>query len=364
MKRHVFAAASAASLMLLAAACSGGGTTGGHTDPLPKPTATAAAQGLWVANGTNVVEFASTQLIPGTSDPAPHLVLNSGVFGAPQGVVFDAAGDLWVIDGGTAATGGSIKPGLYKFTPSQLAAQVGSQTPATPSVAIGGNQFVFPQQAVFDTKGDLWVTDNGGNAVYEFTPSQLAATGTPTPTVTITANPALNGPLGIAFSPAGNLYIANNGGTTIDEFSASQIASASGAVTLVPAAVLSNNGMTIQAPWALAFDASGNLWSSNANAPNTLVKFAASVITTTGSPAAAVTLSPATVGGNLTLSSPNGIGFDAHGDLAAISSASPFGVAIFGASTLGTSGSTTTDFLVGATTTLNAPAGDTYGPSY
>lgn len=37
---------------------------------------------LWVANGTNVVEFGN---IPdGTHDEKPKLILNSAVFGAPQ----------------------------------------------------------------------------------------------------------------------------------------------------------------------------------------------------------------------------------------------------------------------------------------
>jgi len=44
--------------------------------------------GLWVANLTNVVEFGT--LPDRTHDQKPKLELNSAVFGAPQGVVFDA----------------------------------------------------------------------------------------------------------------------------------------------------------------------------------------------------------------------------------------------------------------------------------
>ena len=47
---------------------------------------------LWIANGTKVVEFVPLQLDPGAMDKAPHLVNNSSVFGAPQGVTFDAEG--------------------------------------------------------------------------------------------------------------------------------------------------------------------------------------------------------------------------------------------------------------------------------
>ena len=84
-----------------------------------------------------------------------------------------------------------------------------------PNVALTSTALVFPQQAVFDTAGNLWVSDNGANAVYVFTAAQLAAGGSQSPTVTITANPAFSGPLGITFSANGALWVANNARTTI-----------------------------------------------------------------------------------------------------------------------------------------------------
>jgi hypothetical protein len=76
-----------------------------------------------------------------------------------------------------------------------------------------------------------------------------------------------------------------------------------------------------------------------------------------------VTLSPTNVGDNSTLSSPNGIAFDNLGDLAAISSATPFGSVLFGHEQLLTGGALTPNiFLVGKQTTLNAPAGCNFGP--
>ena len=75
---------------------------------------------LWVANGTNVVEFSPSQLNNGVSDPTPRRTISSSVFSSPQGVVFDYYGDLWVIDGGTMASGGTVAPALYEFTPKQL----------------------------------------------------------------------------------------------------------------------------------------------------------------------------------------------------------------------------------------------------
>jgi hypothetical protein len=319
---------------------------------------------LWIANGANVVEYLPGQLSSSTASMAPHLVNNSGAFGAPQGVAFDAAGDLWVIDGGTVAAGGKVKPALYEFTPAQLAA-LGTNNSPDPNVTINSALFTFPQQAVFDPLGNLWVSDNGSNAVYVFTPAQLAATGAAvTPNDTITSNPAFSGPLGIAFDPFGDLFIANNASTTIFGFKAMNLPTTTATVTLTPDVILADNGKgSIQAPWALIFDTYGNLWSSNANAPNTIVKFSQANLFESGMPTPAVTLSPATIAGNSTLAAPNGIAFDNLGDLAAISSAAPFGVAFFGHTQLIAGGTVNPSaFLVGSATTLNAPAGCVFGP--
>jgi hypothetical protein len=336
------------------AGCSNGSNM---TKMPPPPTA------LWVANGTNVLEYLPSQLVAGSTAMAPHLMNNSSAFGAPQGVAFDSVGDLWVIDGGTVSTGGTVQPALFEFTPAQLAA-LGTHNNPTPNLTIQSADFVFPQQAVFDAKGNLWVSDNGANSVFVFSPAQLAvANSHASPTTSITSNPAFNGPLGITFDATGDLWVANNATTTIFEFKALNLPQ-SGTVTLAPNVTLSDDGNgSIQAPWALIFDAKGDLWSSNANAPNTVVEFAAASLTASGSPKPAVTLSPAMEGMNATLSAPNGIAFDSLGDLSAISAATPFGIALFGQTQLTAGGAINpTQFIVGAATTLNAPAGCNFGP--
>jgi secreted PhoX family phosphatase len=328
---------------------------------------------LWVANGTNVVEFSPSQQVSGVSDPAPRRTISSSVFVSPQGVVWDYYGDLWVIDGGTAASGGTVAPALYEFTPKQLS-NLSSNSAPTPAMTISSASFVFPQQATFDRGGNLWVTDNGSNAVYVFTAKQLSATATATvPAVSITST-AFSGPLGVTFDFRGNLWVANNAATTIVGFSASSLPVVNSSSTttttraLTPSVTLSDNGSgSIQAPWALAIDGNGNLWSSNANAPNTVVEFTQSQLATTGSPTPNITLASATVSNNATLVAPNGIAFDNYGDLAVMSSGAPFGMAGYGPSQLRTNPAsplTPAVFLVGTTTTLNAPAGVTFGPTY
>jgi len=84
---------------------------------------------------------------------------------------------------------------------------------------------------------------------------------------------------------------------------------------LTPDVVLSDdwNG-SIQGPWALFFDKAGDLWSSNANSPFTLVKFGPNQITTSGDPTPETTISPFEVkvekSFDESLAAPNGIAID------------------------------------------------------
>jgi hypothetical protein len=329
-------------------------------------------KGLWIANGMNVIEYIPSQFKPGVLDSAPHIAINSTVFGAPQGVTFDAMGNLWVIDPGATVNGVKNTPALFEFNPTQLA-ELATNADPDPVATITSAALNFPQQAAFDGAGNLWVTDHGNNTVLVFSLAQVSATGITkvTPMVTLSATPAFNGPLGITFDAAKNLWVANNGsngtspiGTTIVEFTAAKLAGvmATAAATLVPDVTLSDDGQgSIQGPWQLFFDASGNLWSSNANPPSTLVRFMQSSLAATGNPVPGVTISPTMVSGNPSLDAPNGLCLDQNGNVAATNSANAFGVPFYGVKQLMNGSPTPDTFFIGATTTLNAPAGCEFG---
>jgi hypothetical protein len=343
-------------------------------------TAVMNSKGLWVANGMNVIEYIPSQLMSGVSATVPHLAINSAVFGTPQGVTFDAAGNLWVMDP-AGVVNGTTTPALFEFSAAQLAALAMNSAP-TPVATITSTALAAPQQSVFDGKGNQWVADHDGNAILVFTAAQLAMQGdNPTiPAVTLTSA-AFNGPLGIAFDSTGNLWIANNGGvagengaadspagTTIVEFAAAHLpmVPTSGMVTpdLVPDITLTDSGSgSISAPWALAFDSSGNLWSSNANPPSTLVEFSKAQLMASGMPAPAITISPVMDGGNPTLDAPNGLCFDNAGDLAATNSAGAFGIPIYSKTQLMSGSIMPNTFIIGGATTLNATAGCNFGPA-
>lgn len=365
--RHIAIRPSRARLRALAtlatlalASCSGHHGGGG----IPKTGGGGVSQALWVADGTAVDEFLPSQVAAG-GDQTPHLALASASFGSVLGAAFDSSGNLWAIDAGTISAQGTAQPALYEFTPGQLSS-LGSNPAPVPTRAINFVGFSLPQTGTFDAGGNLWVTDFGRNAVYEYTPSQLAAGGfNLTPNVQLSANPAFNGPIGVAFDASGNLWVSNYTSNTIDEFAATALPTAFGSiVTLAPNIVLQSNGSSIANPWGLAFDKSGNLWSSNAaTATNTVVSFAKTAIVASGKPSV-LTISPANDQGNATLAAPNGLAFDSQGDLAIVSSGVPYGVAVFTASQLAGGGALVpSDFLVGGNTTLVTPAGAVFGPT-
>ena len=90
---------------------------------------------------------------------------------------------------------------VVEFTPAQLAA-TGTPTPAVTLSATAGNSLDGPDGLAFDPAGDLWVT-NFIPSVVEFTPGQLATTGSPTPAATIAgAGTGLSAPFGIAIKSA------------------------------------------------------------------------------------------------------------------------------------------------------------------
>jgi hypothetical protein len=277
-----------------------------------------------------------------------------------------------MIDGKPAAA-------LLKFSSGQLTA-LGMTNMPEPAAIITSTSLAFPQQSVFDAAGNQWVSDHNNNTILVFTAAQLAMTGTNNlmPTVVI-SSAAFNGPLGIVFDSAGNLWVANNGGvpinastnspvggTTIVEFAKAHLPAVptTGMLTpdLTPDITLSDNGEnSIQGPWELAFDAMGNLWSSNANPPFTLVQFAKTNLMATGTPTPGITISPTMDMGVATLNNTNGLCLDTAGDIAA-TNAVDAGSAPFYTTPLKSGAITPQTFFSGTTTTLTAPAGCNFGP--
>lgn len=246
-----------------------------------------AGGNLWISGyqGNTLTEYAATQLVvSGAPTAAVTLTASSGSLSGPLGIAFDSSGNLWVANAAAST--------LVEFSAGQVAAG-GSPTPGV-TIGASAGSLNFPSALAFDGKGDLWVANDMANSVVEFTSTQLATSGTPTPVVTLTATSAsIAGPLGIAFDAGGNLWVSNaTAPFSVVKFAASQLV-ASGAPA--PAVVLAPNAGSLNGPVGLAFDLGGNLWVANATA-GTVVEFAASQLVMSGNPVPNVTLG----GGSLT----------------------------------------------------------------
>ncbi len=281
---------------------SGGGTvsvTAGATATSTITYAMRPGSGkMWVGeDGAAVHGFAASQLASSGSPTADVVLSNAS---GPDGVAFDADGNLWV----------SLiyTPAIAMFTPAQLAS---TGTP-TPSVVItsDGTSLGAGYAIAFDAGGNLWVANSSGDRLEMYTPAQLASSGSPSPSVVLTAAAAtLNNPLGMAFDDQGNLWVANASTPAVVKFPPSELASSGTATASV---ILTANASSLDRPEGLAFDADGNLWVANESAAtNTLVKFTPAQLAASGSPAPDVTISDN--GG--ALSGPVALAFDNAGDL-------------------------------------------------
>jgi sugar lactone lactonase YvrE len=298
--------------------------------------------GLWVANAgaKTVVQYTAGQLGSATSAPPATAIGTRADYN--EGVAFDANGNLWV-------TQAALSNAVLEYTASQLSA---SGTP-TPAVTLSGGSLDVPIGLAFDASGNLWVANLAASSVVEFTVSQLASSGSATPAVALSASSgSLNGPVGLAFDASGNLWVANNGPNTVVEFTVSQLA-ATGSPT--PAVTLSATAGSIASPQSIAFDAHGNLWLANGG-DTTVVAFSPSQLASTGTPTPAVTLS-ATAG---SLNGPEGLAFDASGNLWVANFVGP-SVVEFTASQLVVSGSPTPN-VTASGSSLVAPVGLAFDP--
>ncbi len=375
--------AGAIALAVMAGGCGSDHSSSPHTTAHP---IVPNINGLWVANsgGPNVLQFLDKQVgADGVVNQAPHLILNSGspAFTSPQNPLFDPSGNLWIVDGGTAGAG----EGVFEFTQAQLQALHLTPSP-TPAFAItnsgGVPGFNFPQFAVFDTAGDLFVEDTGANVIDAYSAMQLTATsGTGLAPACVFSSTDFNGPLGALFDSAGNLFVAQNGGTTIVRINAADLsltnpACTPGPVALTPEVILSSDTPaagtppSINGPWGLALDANGDLWVSNEQlippsgvAPGTVVEFASADITTSGTPTPVVTLTTTTINTVDTIDDPQGIAFSGGGDLAVANDANST-IAVFSPAQLGTGGNVVPQTLISGTKTkLKAPTGLIFGPN-
>ncbi len=240
------------------------------------------SKNLWVTTGGNLVlEYTPAQLknLGTVSNPTPHATIGSTMFTGIVGCVFDKHGNLWIIDG--------EGDGIHELTQKQLKA--GSNPDITPNINITSTASLdYPDFGVFDKSGNLWVSAENNSVVAEFSAAQLGSSGAKTAHIALSSNgSSLYDPGQMGFDSKGNLWVANyNGGIngTVVMFAKSQLR-ASGSPT--PKVTL--GGSAFEGPWSLALDSGGNLWVGDYSSYN-VSKFSSTQLKTSGTPTPPVIL--------------------------------------------------------------------------
>jgi len=310
----------------------GGFTAASCGGPTPTPTPS-LSQALWVENaiGHFVGEFkGATLTTPGVSVPIADVTNSSSAFVDPAGITFDGSGNQWVTVCGTKTNLGSIT----EFNATTLKNLPTNPAPA-PDVVLtdnGTGTAVNCPWAIAFNSGNLWAANSNQNTsapgfVTEYTPSQLGSSGHPTPNITLTDPSEFVSPTGVVFDSAGDLFVSDFGPVQFSKSGAGDIfvfkaatvgALVSGTNSVKADARLSDaSGFT---PVNGAFDRSGNLWVADceANTNGEIYMFPKASLTSGATSATTVFQSTtiATTGGSEnTIDCPGGIAFDANGNL-------------------------------------------------
>jgi ligand-binding sensor domain-containing protein len=175
---------------------------------------------LWLASfdGSTIEELSKAQLVAGSANVTPAIVITSSDLDHPNFVTFDKVGNAWVAS--------EYNDKIAEFSASQLTVG-GPQSPAVLLSDDGSGSLNEPGEIAFDREGNLWVPNQAADTVVEYAKAQLASSGSPTPTVTL-SSAVFDGPWGAVFDSGDNLVVMNYDSGTIAKFTPKQL-KASGA---------------------------------------------------------------------------------------------------------------------------------------
>ena len=255
------------------------------------------AGGMWVANvnyGTLPVLGSNQLTTSGTIVPADTLATP---ISGPAGLALDAAGNMWESD----YLGDTLL--MYSVAARDSGGGAGPTTMITSSALENAHGIGF------DAHGNLWVANcayGSGDtaALLEFSVAQLAAGGNITPAATINTSAYAICPYSMAFDASGNVWVSDDNAPHILEYSAAQLAAGSG--SSAPQDTVGVSGAGILWTDAVVVDASGNVWTGGRSV---LAEYTPAQLAAGGSPPA-----------NAIINMPsgsymNGLAFDNRGTL-------------------------------------------------
>jgi len=201
---------------------------------------------------------------------------NPSTLSQPAFIACDSQGDIWIADGGNNRVL-EFKPPFTNGMNASLV--IGQPNFSVSRAATTANGLHTPEDIAFDLSGNLWVSDLNNNRILEFKPPFTNGMNASVVIgqVIFTANDSaagqnrLHGPSGIMFDSEGNLWVSDYGNSRVLEFkppftngmNASVVIGHANYLSEIPQGEPSASG--ISGPNGLAFDSSGNLWVSDIN---------------------------------------------------------------------------------------------------
>ena len=181
----------------------------------------------------------------------------NALFNNPQGIAVDSKGNVYVSD--------SFNNYIRQITPAGVVTTfAGNGTSGYTDGPAANAQFYAPQGLAFDANGNLYVADLGNNVIRKITPagvvSTFAGNGTRGYVDGAGTIAEFNGPHGIAFDTKGNLFVADRANNSIREVSSAGLVSSfagnrtAGYLDATSISAVFNN------PNGVAVDANGNVY--------------------------------------------------------------------------------------------------------
>jgi len=215
--------------------------------------------------------------------------VNAGVMDNPRGICFDGSGNLWVIERDNRRIVQFVPP----FSSGMYASVVLGQPDFTTDSAqtLSARSLQFPIGGIFDSSGNLWVADSGNHRVLRFSPpfsnnmesslvlGQADFTSSAADRGGSVAANTLDNPYDVAEDKSGNIWVADSNNHRVLMYAAPFSNGMNAAFVIGQsnfASESANSGSnlvsagSLKNPYGLMVDASGNLWISDNNNYRTL----------------------------------------------------------------------------------------------
>jgi DNA-binding beta-propeller fold protein YncE len=306
-----------------------GQSAAGHTDGLggsakfnrPAGLAVDGSGNVYVADYLNhrIRKITSTGVVTTFAGPAAGVSVAHGTldgtgstarFNAPQDLVFDATGNLYVSD-----TDNHL---LRKITPAGVVTTIaGSGTSSFQDGSGSSAHFRFPRGLVVNSSGNIFMADYANNRIRMITPSGVVTTFAGRGSSSgVNGNGTLAGfsnPLGLAIDGSGVLYVSEYGGHRIRKINPSADVTTLAGSGEKASMVGTGTGASFNSPSGLAVDGDGNIYVVE-NHGNLIRKVTPSGVVSTQAGSGATKFADG-VGTAASFSNPIAVAIDADGNL-------------------------------------------------